>query len=98
LAVLEAAVEPPPRTLGWPFDVWTASRLSTYLTERTGVRIAPGWLRVLLHQQRCVCGRPKPTLAHLQDPDAVAACQEALRLAGEKGASAAGALCTALPS
>jgi Winged helix-turn helix len=87
LAALEAAVETPPRTLGLPFDVWTSSRLSAYLTQQTGVRIAPGWLRVLLHQQRFACGRAKHTLAHRQDPAEVAACQEALRVAGEKGAS-----------
>jgi transposase len=86
LAALEAAVETAPRTLGLPCDVWTSRRLSVYLHEQTGVRIAPGWLRVLLHQQRFVCGRPKHTLDHLQDPEEVAACQEALRLAGEKGA------------
>lgn len=92
LAALGAAVETAPRTLGLPFDVWTSGRLSAYLAQQTGTRIAPGWLRVLLHQHRFVCGRPKHTLAHLQDPDEVAACQEALRLAGEKGASAARAL------
>ena len=86
LAALETAVARPPRTLGLPFDVWTSRRLSAYLTDQTGVRIAPGWLRVLLHQQRFVCGRPKHTLAHLQDPAEVAACEEALRVAGEKGA------------
>jgi transposase len=85
LAALEAAVETAPRTLGLPCDVWTSGRLSAYLTQQTGVRIAPGWLRVLLHQQRFVFGRPKHTLAHLQDPDEVATCQEALRVAGEKG-------------
>ena len=88
-AALEAALERPPRTLGLPFDVWTSGRLSAYLAQQTGTRIAPGWLRVVLHQQRFVCGRPKHTLEHLQDPDEVAACQEALRLAGEKGAGAA---------
>jgi transposase len=96
LVALEAAVDTAPRTLGLPFDVWTSGRLSAYLTQQTGVRIAPGWLRVLLHQQRFVCGRPKHTLDHLQDPAEVAACQEALRVAGEKGASAAGAVRTAL--
>lgn len=92
LAALEAAVDTAPRTLGLPYDVWTSGRLSAYLAQQTGVRIAPGWLRVLLHQQRFVCGRPKHTLAHLQDSDELAACQEALRLAGEKGAGPAGAL------
>ena len=92
VAALGQAVETPPRTLGLPFDVWTSRRLSAYLTQQTGVRIAPGWLRVLLKQQHFVCGRPKHTLDHLQDPAEVAACQEALRVAGEKGAGPAGAL------
>ena len=96
LAALEQAMETPPRTLGLPFDVWTSARLSAYFREQTGVRIAPGWLRVLLHQQRFVCGRPKHTLAHLQDPAEVAACQEALRVAGEKGAGPSRAIRTPL--
>jgi transposase len=92
LAALETAVDTAPRALGLPFDVWTSGRLSAYLAQQTGVRIAPGWLRVLLHQQRFACGRPKHALAHLQDPAEVAACQEALRLAGGKGAIPAGAV------
>jgi transposase len=96
LAALAAAVATAPRPLGLPFDVWTSGRLSTYLTEQTGVRIAPGWLRVLLHQQRFVCGRAKHTLEHLQDPAEVATCKEALRVAGEKGAGRPGALRTPL--
>jgi transposase len=96
LAALEAALETPPRTLGLPFDVWTSGRLSAYLTQQTGVRIAPGWLRVLLPRQRFVCGRPKHTLEHLQDPAEVAACAEALRVAGEKGPADAGAVRVAL--
>jgi transposase len=92
LAALEGAIDTPPRTLGLPFDVWTSGRLSAYLAQQTGVRIAPGWLRVLLSRQRFVCGRPKPTLAHLQDPAEVAACEQALRVAGEKGAGPARAV------
>jgi transposase len=92
LAALEAAVETSPRTLGLPFDVWTSSRLSAFLCQQTGVRIAPGWLRVVLHQQRFACGRPKHALDQLQDPVEVAACQEALWVAGEKGAGTAGTL------
>lgn len=86
VAALEAAVETPPRALGLGFDVWTSARLSAYLERRTGVRVAAGWLRVLLHRHRFACGRPKHTLVHLQDPAEVAACRERLRAAGEKGA------------
>jgi transposase len=96
LAAREQAVETPPRTLGQPFDVWTSRRLSDYLTQQTGTRIAPGWLRVLLHRQDFACGRPKHPLAHLQDPAEVAACAAALQAAGEKGACPAGAVRVAL--
>ncbi len=85
LVALETALDTPPRSLGMPFDVWSSQRLSAYLEEQTGIRIAPGWLRVLLHRQRFACGRPKHTLEHLQDPAEVAACENAIRVAGEKG-------------
>jgi transposase len=96
LAALETAVATPPRTLALPFDIWTSGRLSAYLAETTGIRIASGWLRVLLHRQRYACGRPKHTLDHLHDPAEVAVCEERLQAAGEKGASAPGAVRIAL--
>lgn len=92
LVALEGAVATSPRTLGLPFDVWTSGRLSAYLETTTHVRIAPSWLRVLLHRQRFACGRPKHSLAHLQDPEELAACAQALQAAGEKSASAPGAV------
>jgi transposase len=90
LAALAAAVETDPRTLGQGFDVWTSARLSAYLAGTTGTRIAPGWLRVLLHRQGFANGRPKHSVAHLQDEAEVAACEERLRVVGEKGAGRAG--------
>src|SRR5690349_23374814 len=80
----EVALETPPRMLGLPFDVWTSARLSAYLADTTGVRIAPGWLRALLGRWDYVCGRPKHTLKHLQDPAAVTACVEELAAAACK--------------
>jgi transposase len=85
LTALAATVETDPRTLGQGFDVWTSARLSAYLTETTGTRIVPGWLRVLLHRQRFANGRPKHSVAHLQDEEEVAACEERLQAAGGKG-------------
>ena len=96
LAALEQAVQALPRTLGLPFAVWSSQRLTAYLAETTGIRIAPGWLRVLLHRQRFACGRPKHTLEHLQDPAEVAACAAALQVAGEQGGGSAGSLRIAL--
>ena len=74
-----------PRALGQAFDVWTSARLSAYLAATTGIHISPGWLRVVLHCQRFARGRPKHSVAHLQDPIEVAACIERLRVVGEKG-------------
>jgi transposase len=83
-AALEHAVTTPPRTLGLPFDVWTSDRLSAYLRETTGIRIAPGWLRALLGQQDFVTGRPKHTLKHLHDAAEIAAFEQELAAVGEK--------------
>jgi transposase len=85
-AALEQALASVPPALGLPFDVWTSPRLSAYLAETTGVRIAPGWLRALLAERDWVSGRPKHTLYHLQDAHEVAACAQTLADLGEKGA------------
>jgi len=84
LAALEEAVETSPRRLGLGFDVWTSQRLSAYLARTTAVRIAPGWLRVLLGGMRFACGRPKHVLGHLRDPEEVAACEAELAEAEKK--------------
>jgi transposase len=89
-AALEAAVTTPPPALGLPFDVWTSDRLSAYLADTTGTRIAPGWLRALLNQQDFVTGRPKHTLTHLQDADAITAFEQELAAVGEKDGGGTG--------
>ncbi len=97
LEQLERLVETEPPTLGLPFDVWTSARLSAYLAETAGAAVAAGWLRALLARQRFRCGRPKHTLAHLQDPAEVAACEERLAAAGGKGGGGAGGVGAAPP-
>jgi hypothetical protein len=97
VAALARAVDTPPRTLGLLFDAWTSPRLSTYLAETTGVRIAPGWVRALLARQRYRTGRPKHTLGHLQDAAAKTACEQELRAVGEKGAGGRGRFRVPLP-
>ena len=84
-AALVDAATTPPRDLDLPFDVWTSDRLSAYLAETTGVRLAPGWLRALLTRQEFVTGRPKHTVKHLQDAAAIAAFATELAAAGGKG-------------
>ncbi len=95
-AALDDLAERDPRALGLPFDAWTSARLSAALAERTGVRIAPSWLRALLIQHRFRCGRPKHTLDHLRDAEAVAACEAEITEAEKKGGERTGALRDAL--
>jgi transposase len=97
LVALERAVETSPRDLGLLFDAWTSDRLSAYLAETMGVRIAPGWVRALLARQRYRTGRPKHTLGHLQDATTKAACEHKLQTVGEKGAGGRRGLRAALP-
>jgi transposase len=96
LRALDAAVETSPAALGLPFDVWTSPRLSAYLARERGVRIAPSWLRTLLKGRAYTYGRPKHTLAHLQDPAATAACAQTLAAVEKKGSRGAGAVRAAL--
>ncbi len=91
-AALVAALDTDPRSLGLLFDVWTSARLSTYVAETTGVRICPGWLRVLIGRQRFAVGRPKHTLTHRQDADEIAAFDAEMAQVGGKGGSGAGAV------
>ena len=95
-AALDDLADRDPRALGLPFDAWTSARLSAYLVETTGVRIAPSWLRTLLIQHRFRCGRPKHTLDHLRDAQAVAACEAAIAAAEKKGGKRAGPVRDAL--
>lgn len=90
VAALEAALARAPREQELLFDAWTSARLSTYLAEQTGVRIAPGWLRALLARRDYACGRPKHTLKHLQDEAAIAAFEHELLAVGEKDRGSTG--------
>jgi transposase len=86
---LESALRTPPPMLGLPFDVWTSARLSAYLAEMIGVRIAPSWLRSLLGRREYVYGRPKHTLHHLQNRTLTAACADLLAAVEKKGGTGA---------
>lgn len=88
LCALEAALATSPRAVSLPYDVWTSARLSAYLRGQTGRTVTPSWLRTLLARRRYAYGRPKHTLAHLQDRAATAACARRLAtLTGEVAAA-----------
>ena len=96
VAALEAAVETPPRSLGLPFDVWTSGRLSAYLWRRPGCASPRAGCACCCTGSASPAAGPNTPSTHLQDPAEVAACEEALRVAGEKGGgrSRSGTNCT----
>ncbi len=59
-----------PLACGYVFTVWSVARLGAHLTRRTGVRVAPGHLRRLMHAAGFACGRPKHTPRNKRDREA----------------------------
>lgn len=78
ITLLEEALERAPGDYGYPFAVWTVSRLSEHLFQQTGLRLSDRTLSDLLRRLGYVYKRPKYTLKHLQDPAAVAVAEATL--------------------
>jgi transposase len=91
-AALERAMGTSPRALGLAYDGWTSARLSAYLEQQTGARVAPSWVRTLLKRHDFVRGRPKHTLKQRQDAVEVAACEVVLAATEKNRGRRAGAL------
>lgn len=51
-----------PKELGWQRSTWTLELLALQLQEDTGVLLSPSHLRVVLRQEKCRRGRPRPAL------------------------------------
>jgi transposase len=75
IAALERTLETDPAACGYAFAVWTVERLRTHLAQRTGIVISTRSLELVLARQGYVYRRPKATVKHLQDPEAVAQAQ-----------------------
>lgn len=65
-----------PHKMGYVFSRWTAPRLSTYMAEKTGVKLSPHYIAELLQMQRIVWGRSKLTTSNLADPQEKKMCRE----------------------
>lgn len=58
-----------PHNMGYVFSRWTAPRLSTYMNEKTGVKLSPHYIATLLQMHRIVWGKSKLTINNLCDPN-----------------------------
>jgi len=51
-----------PKDYGWQRSTWTLELLARQLEEDTGVQLSPSHLRIVLTQENCRRGRPRPAL------------------------------------
>lgn len=65
-----------PHKMGYAFSRWTAPRLSTYMTQKTGVKLSPPYISELLQTHRVVWGKSKLTISNLSDPVEKKTCRE----------------------
>lgn len=73
---LTEVLDSAPARYGYDFTIWTAERLCTHLEAVTGIALRPRTMYDLLNQMGYAFRRPKLSLKHLQDPEAVAAAQQ----------------------
>jgi transposase len=57
-----------PRKMGYAFSRWTTPRLSTFLAQKTGVKLSPHYLSTLLRMHGYTWGKAKRTTRNLADP------------------------------
>jgi transposase len=67
-AKLLAVVRRRPRSLQWPFSLWTLPRLADYLAEHTGLRVSDETVRRALKQAGMVLSRPQHQISS-PDPE-----------------------------
>lgn len=75
VAALEETLASPPVRFGYDFTLWNAERLCAHLLQQTGIELRPRTLYDLLERLAYVYRRPKLSLTHLQDAEAVAQAQ-----------------------
>ena len=70
-AALTAAIEQRPRRLGLSFSNWTTEKLADYLAQHTGIGLMPRQVENLLRREGFTLSRPRHSVVHKQDREAV---------------------------
>ncbi len=71
-ARLVEAVKTSPKEFGYPFTVWTVTRLRAHMAREMDVLISGGRVRQIMKEEELVLKRPKHTLKGKRDEDAFA--------------------------
>lgn len=61
-----------PKDMGYPFTVWTITRIRAHMAREMGILLSESRVRQIMKEQALVFKRPKHTLAKKQDKDAFA--------------------------
>ena len=77
-ACLLQAVKTAPKDLGYPFTVWTITRLRAHVARKTRILLSESRVRQIMKEEELVFKRPRHTLRHKRDPDAFAAVRDIL--------------------
>lgn len=75
---LVKAIKTNPRDLGYPFTVWTITRIRAHMAREMAILLSESRVRQIMKEQGLVFKRPKHTLAKKQDKDAFAAVRDIL--------------------
>jgi transposase len=67
---LVEAIKDNPRDLGYPFTVWTVTRLRAHLARQLSILLSESRVRQIMKEEGLVFKRPQHTLAGKRDEDA----------------------------
>jgi transposase len=75
---LVEAIKTNPRKMGYPFTVWTLTRIRAHMARQMGILLSESRVRQIMKEERLVFKRPKHTLAQKRDKDAFAEVRDIL--------------------
>lgn len=72
------AIKTNPRKMGYPFTVWTLTRVRAHMAREMKILLSESRVRQIMKEERLVFKRPKHTLAQKRDKDAFAEVRDIL--------------------
>ncbi len=75
---LVEAIKTNPRKMGYPFTVWTLTRIRAHMAREIRILLSESRVRQIMKEEGLVFKRPKHTLAQKRDKDAFAEVQDIL--------------------
>lgn len=77
-SVLVEAIKTNPRGMGYPFTVWTITRIRAHMAREMRILLSQSRVRQIMKEEGLVFKRPKHTLAQKRDKDGFAAVRDLL--------------------